>query len=372
MCSATIAYHQRIGQMRCDASRTRPPRDEADARRALARGAQVGLARAPGVGRPAISSTCGACSTPSARARARFRPRARLRRRGAGHDRRRGCARRDGTPVRSLYGASLRRPEPAREDLDGIDVSSSICRTSARGTTRSSGRPSSSCARARARRARARPRSAQPPRRRPGTHRREIAGRARICSFVGLEPIPVRHGLTLGEIVAWRAEVEGIPRELVRDPRRRRARPGRRTRRRGTGRSSLPSPNMPTYETALVYPGGCLLEGTNLSEGRGTTRPFEIVGAPWLDGARLARRSRTRSALPGFARARSRSGPRSTSTRGSVCGGVQIHVTDPSQFRPVRDVPGARRDRAARSAAKRSPSGPSATSSSTTCRPSIC
>ena len=50
----------------------------------------------------------------------------------------------------------------------------------------------------------------------------------------------------------------------------------------------MPSPNMPSYETALVYPGGCLIEGTNLSEGRGTTRPFEIVGAPWIDGARLA------------------------------------------------------------------------------------
>ena len=53
----------------------------------------------------------------------------------------------------------------------------------------------------------------------------------------------------------------------------------------------LPSPNMPTVDTAFVYPGGCLIEGTNLSEGRGTTRPFELVGAPWLDAAELAARS---------------------------------------------------------------------------------
>ena len=123
------------------------------------------------------------------------------------------------------------------------------------------------------------------------------------CSFVGLEPIPVRHALTLGEIVAWRADAEAIAREAV-----------------SVGGVSgidraqtaagwdrpfvMPSPNMPTADTALVYPGGCLVEGTNLSEGRGTTRPFEIVGAPWLDGPRLAGALHALG-LPGF-RARHR------------------------------------------------------------------
>jgi uncharacterized protein YbbC (DUF1343 family) len=153
-----------------------------------------------------------------------------------------------------------------------------------------------------------------------------------LCSFVGLEPVPVRHALTIGEIVAWRAEVEGVPRELARivavD---------------GIERAAhapawdrpfvMPSPNMPTYETALVYPGGCLVEGTNLSEGRGTTRPFELVGAPWLDGARLAAELNALG-LPGF-RARSLTfRPTFQKHAGKVCGGVQIHVDDPVAFRP--------------------------------------
>ena len=156
-----------------------------------------------------------------------------------------------------------------------------------------------------------------------------------LCSFVGLEPVPVRHGLTLGEIVAWRAEVEGLPRELVRvvgvD---------------GLERAAhapswdrpfvMPSPNMPAYETALVYPGGCLLEGTNLSEGRGTTRPFEIVGAPWLDGARLAA-DLGGLGLPGFRARPITFRPTFHKHAGRVCGGVQVHVEaggDARAFRP--------------------------------------
>ncbi len=153
------------------------------------------------------------------------------------------------------------------------------------------------------------------------------------CSFVGLEPIPIRHSLTLGEIVAWRADVEQIAREQVQN-----------VKVRGFdetlhapswGRPFVaPSPNMPAYETALVYPGGCLLEGTNLSEGRGTTRPFEIFGAPWLDGRKLAHdfhalglegaRLRPLSFRPTFQK-----------HAGTVCGGVQVHVSDPQTFRPV-------------------------------------
>jgi uncharacterized protein YbbC (DUF1343 family) len=152
------------------------------------------------------------------------------------------------------------------------------------------------------------------------------------CSFVGLEPIPVRHGLTLGEIVAWRAEIEGVAREMLGV-----------LAVAGVDRAAhapewdrpfvMPSPNMPTYETALVYPGGCLIEGTNLSEGRGTTRPFEIVGAPWIDGQRLADDLHALS-LPGL-RARALTfQPTFQKHARLVCGGVQIHVTDVATFRP--------------------------------------
>jgi uncharacterized protein YbbC (DUF1343 family) len=153
-----------------------------------------------------------------------------------------------------------------------------------------------------------------------------------FCSFVGLEPIPIRHALTLGEIVAMCADGDGAPRESVavvgvagiarEDDATRWDRP-----------FFMPSPNMPTYETACVYPGGCLIEGTNLSEGRGTTRPFEIVGAPWIDGSRLAG---DLHAL-GFAGFRARPitfQPMFQKHAGVICGGVQIHVTDPATFRP--------------------------------------
>ena len=90
----------------------------------------------------------------------------------------------------------------------------------------------------------------------------------------------------------------------------------------------LPSPNMPTLDTVRVYPGGCLLEGTNLSEGRGTTRPFEIFGAPYVDGHALARAVQLEGAslrplsfTPGFQK-----------HAGKRCGGVQVHVTDPPKF----------------------------------------
>jgi uncharacterized protein YbbC (DUF1343 family) len=92
-----------------------------------------------------------------------------------------------------------------------------------------------------------------------------------------------------------------------------------------------PSPNMPTVDTAFVYPGGCLVEGTNLSEGRGTTRPYEFVGAPWLDGQALAR-DLERERIPG---ARFRAAvftPTFQKHAGRACGGVQVHVTDRGRF----------------------------------------
>jgi uncharacterized protein YbbC (DUF1343 family) len=95
-----------------------------------------------------------------------------------------------------------------------------------------------------------------------------------------------------------------------------------------------PSPNMPTVETALVYPGGCLIEGTNLSEGRGTTTPFQLVGAPFLEGALLARELRG-SALSGLMVRPASFRPTFEKHAGTVCHGVMLHVTDPSTFRPV-------------------------------------
>ncbi len=151
-------------------------------------------------------------------------------------------------------------------------------------------------------------------------------------SFVSELPVPVRHGMTLGELaLLLRATrhpdlalavlpCEGWRRELWWD------------------QAGLPwvapSPNMPTLLTAMIYPGACLVEGTNLSEGRGTTRPFQLIGAPWLDGEKLAARLAT-LALPG-------AGFRPTSFRpefgkhaGQVCAGVEWHVTGRAVLRPV-------------------------------------
>jgi uncharacterized protein YbbC (DUF1343 family) len=170
-----------------------------------------------------------------------------------------------------------------------------------------------------------------------GADPRTIEGRAQAPgfeSFVGLAPVPIRHGLTLGEIVAWRAHVEGaspgsleVVRVLGLDP-------GAHAT--GWDRAFImPSPNMPTYETALVYPGGCLLEGTNLSEGRGTTRPFELMGAPWIDGEALAIAFNALD-LPGVRARPVRFQPTFQKHAGKACGGVQVHVLDPRSFHPGR------------------------------------
>lgn len=152
--------------------------------------------------------------------------------------------------------------------------------------------------------------------------------RAGYRSFVGLYDVPVRHGLTIAEILRMVQALEGIAPEALTV-----------VSMQGYTRDMLfsdtglpwvlPSPNMPTLETALVYPGGCLLEGTNLSEGRGCTRPFEIWGAPFVDGAALAREVELEGALlrplsfePTFHKHAK-----------TACGGVQVHVTEPARFR---------------------------------------
>jgi uncharacterized protein YbbC (DUF1343 family) len=155
-------------------------------------------------------------------------------------------------------------------------------------------------------------------------------------SFVGWERVPIRHGLTLAEMVLLHAQSDGlalgpagaVSAVPVKGWNREQMAPS-------FGRSFvLPSPNMPTFDTALVYPGGCLLEGTNMSEGRGHTRPFEFSGAPWLDGARLAR-DMSKLGLEGFVPRPMGFMPTFHKHAGQVCEGVQIHVTDRATFRSV-------------------------------------
>ena len=151
--------------------------------------------------------------------------------------------------------------------------------------------------------------------------------------FVGYFPIPIRYGTTIGELarffnnrfqigarlsvismVGWRRDMwfdeTGLP-------------------------WVMPSPNMPTLTTATVYPGTCLFEGTNISEGRGTTRPFELIGAPWIDGWRLADELNGLS-LAGVKFRLVYFTPTFAKYRDQLCGGVQLHVVDTEEFKPVR------------------------------------
>jgi uncharacterized protein YbbC (DUF1343 family) len=96
----------------------------------------------------------------------------------------------------------------------------------------------------------------------------------------------------------------------------------------------IPSPNMPTLDTAIVYPGGVLFEGTQLSEGRGTTRPFEIVGAPWIDPEPFAARLNALGIEGAFFRPLVFE-PTFHKHAHQACGGCQVHVTDRARFRPV-------------------------------------
>jgi uncharacterized protein YbbC (DUF1343 family) len=153
-------------------------------------------------------------------------------------------------------------------------------------------------------------------------------------SFVSVHDLATRHGLTVGELaMLYQRELDLQKGEL------------RVVQCEGWKRAQyfdetglpwvLPSPNMPTLETAVVYPGQCLLEGTNLSEGRGTTRPFEICGAPWLDATKLARRLNEEK-LPGVYFRATWFRPTFQKHANKDCGGVQLHVTDRAAFQPVR------------------------------------
>jgi uncharacterized protein YbbC (DUF1343 family) len=152
-------------------------------------------------------------------------------------------------------------------------------------------------------------------------------------SFVGLRPLPVRHGMTIAEIGHYLEDRfhPGIHYRVI---------PMQGWRRRQWFDETgipwvLPSPNMPTPDTALVYPGQVLLEGTVLSEGRGTTRPFELCGAPWVDPTPLCAALRRRR-LPGAVFREAWFQPTFQKWSGQVCGGLQIHVTNPRSYRPYR------------------------------------
>jgi uncharacterized protein YbbC (DUF1343 family) len=151
-------------------------------------------------------------------------------------------------------------------------------------------------------------------------------------SFVGMYPIPMRHGLTIGEVarlfndhfgIGADLEVvamEGWQRDMYFD---------------ATGLTwIMSSPNIPTFDTTLVYPGTVLFEGTKISEGRGTTRPFELVGAPWIVGERLAE-TMNRRHLPGVFFRPAAFEPTFHKFARERCGGCQIHVRDRRTFRPV-------------------------------------
>lgn len=153
-----------------------------------------------------------------------------------------------------------------------------------------------------------------------------------FSSFVGLHAVLTRHGMTAAEIAEFARQhyypdanlqpvlMSGWRRDLYLDQ--------------TDAPWSMPSPNMPTVDTAAIYPGGCLLEATNLSEGRGTTRPFEILGAPYLDGWRYAE-SLNAHQLPGLKFRPVQFEPTFNKFSGRLCEGVFIHVTDRQVAEPV-------------------------------------
>jgi len=154
-----------------------------------------------------------------------------------------------------------------------------------------------------------------------------------FSSFVGQRPLPVRHGMTIGEIGSYLKNefypsmdfhvitMQGWRRKMWFDD---------------TGLPwVMPSPNIPTLDTTTVYPGMCLLESTNLSEGRGTTRPFEIFGAPFIEPEVLLRRLKEYR-LPGVVFRPMYFQPTFQKHAGSMCRGAQIHVTDREKFKPFK------------------------------------
>lgn len=154
-----------------------------------------------------------------------------------------------------------------------------------------------------------------------------------FTSFVGLHPITYRYGLTIGELANFFNIEFNIHCDLIVIPME------------GWTRNMyyedtklawvLPSPNMPTVDTAVVYNSTCIFEGTNISEGRGTTKPFEFVGAPWLDGGKLADKLNDLNIGGVFFRPIFFN-PTFSKHAGTLCSGVQLHVTDRNSFSAVK------------------------------------
>lgn len=164
-----------------------------------------------------------------------------------------------------------------------------------------------------------------------GLHTEGKVLEADFTSFVGIHPMPTRHGLTMGELALMIGselklpqptviKCEGWTRDLWWDD------------------TNLPfvypSPNLPTLNSLLVYTATCILEATTLSEGRGTTLPFEVIGAPWVDGNALANELNARE-LPGVTFRATGFTPSFSKHQGEMCGGVQLHVTNRDEFKPV-------------------------------------
>jgi uncharacterized protein YbbC (DUF1343 family) len=155
---------------------------------------------------------------------------------------------------------------------------------------------------------------------------------AEFHSFVGMYPLPMRHGLTIGELALMFNKQFGIGCDLEV------------VKMEGWQRSMfyeetrlpwvLPSPNMPTIDTAVVYPGAVMFEGTQVSEGRGTTRPFEIIGASYIKPDDLIGELRKEN-LPGVVFRPMHFQPTFHKFAGEICGGLQMHVTDRNSFKPV-------------------------------------
>ena len=152
-------------------------------------------------------------------------------------------------------------------------------------------------------------------------------------SFVGMYPLVQRHGMTIGEIAKYFNLGQSINCKLAV------------IKMKNWNRNMyfdecdvpwvLPSPNMPTLDTALVYTGTCIFEGTNLSEGRGTTRPFELIGAPWIDAIELSNALNDLNLGGVFFRPASFT-PTTSKFSGTQCFGVQVHVTDRNAFESVK------------------------------------
>lgn len=153
-----------------------------------------------------------------------------------------------------------------------------------------------------------------------------------LFSFIGALPIPMRHSLTIGEIAQFFNTFMNKGRTNLNI-----------IKMKSWNRSQwydqtdqpwvMPSPNMPTLETATVYPGNILIEGTNVSEGRGTTKPFQMIGAPWLNGLKLKERL-MQLKIPGLRIMEVKFRPSFSKYVGEVCNGVYIHISDRNAFRP--------------------------------------